>query len=274
MSDGGNPTPGLIGGLTQAEYVSAKTAWTAAGHSADAFDRGLGIAPGSVTMPASSTPSTPQPQPAYPPDMPGSNLTPQQIEGAVKALRASGVSASAIEEAIQKDGIIVAAEERTAEQVEHDAAWGMTPHDPSMYRPLDFRDLPGQQNDSLEERAQLDQEIREFAADLRLPVEIGSSFMEHLLNVSAKCQAMSPADREAWRVAGSKEIADMYSTPEELNEDAENIRTLIELPGADHPLVARLKSGILADKWAWQTLANVARHAVEWAGSRPDKVKK
>jgi hypothetical protein len=261
---------GLIGGLLPSEYASSKAAWINAGLSGEAFDAGLGVT-AAPAIPAPAPSPRQEPQSATPPAL-GSDLSPRQIEMAVKSLRAAGVSADKIQATLEADGLSMPEDDRTPDQIAHDREFGAGPYDPSMYSPLDWRELPQHmQGHSLEQRAEVDRDFRQFAADLRLPPQLGSRVMEHALRVGAEIRAMDPAAREAWKERGTDQIRQMYRTQEAWDEAGESIRTLLDLPGADRPLSAALKQGHLCDPWLWSTFANVSAHLVDWANARPDR---
>jgi hypothetical protein len=263
--------PILYGGLTAAEYTSARTAWANAGHSVESFDRQLGVS----SAPVISAAPAKQPPPAYQLDTGGSNLTPGQVAAAVKSLTAAGANPQKIADALAADRLAAPeVDERTPEQAEHDRAWLAGPYTPEMYPALDWRELPGHmQKQTIEQRAEIDRDFRQYAADLRLPPALGTSFMEQALRVGAEMRALSAADLAVWKANGSAEIAAMYKTQEEWDAAADNIRALLDRAGKDHPISAVLKTGHLCSPWLWITLATQAEHLVSWAASRPEKRK-
>jgi hypothetical protein len=203
-------------------------------------------------------------------------LTPAQVAAATRALIASGASQEAVSEALAKDGLVgPEAEQRTPKQVAHDAEFGAGPFTADMYRQIDWRELPKDlQGRSIEERAEIDRDFRQYAADLRLPPALGSSLIEHALRVAGELRSLSPAEREAWKQAGANQIAATYPTQEAFDAAAGSIQTLLDFAGKEHPITTVLKSGHLCSPWLWATIANHAEHMSGWLAVRPEGKRK
>jgi len=208
------------GAISDAHVEAARQTWAKAGLDPAKFEAAL----------------APKAPPAPPGAPVAGDTEAARIQATVDALRASGLSAEAIEATLARHGLKAPADPRTDAERKWDATFGVPA--PTDYRPS-YQGRVG----NVPDLAGYHQEATQWAASMALPVTVGEYVIERVLEVGDWYGKASEAERTAWRV---EERASMVAKFGEEGAQGYIARAAQSLALAPAPFTERLRlSGAL-----------------------------
>lgn len=176
-------------------------------------------------------------------------VTKLQAAAMIEELRAQGVPADKIEEALKRDGSSLS-DFLSNRSAELDREFGI-----GQAAAEDFHVNYGAPGLPVDQLAAFDTEARSWLAGLGISAPLGASIVERAMRVGRQFAAMSQDQRNAWKQSEHRELATRLGGADAVKGAVDLAALAIKRAGPSQFTQALLDSGALNDTWLVQTLA-------------------